>query len=234
MSEVIEFIVLCATEIVLNLDNIIFVSLVVDRLPGRSRTVAKVGGLGLALALRIVMLYYVNYFTNSDIILFSIVSTKISVRDAIFAAGGSFLIYKGSQEIYHAVKHVEKNDIIQKPASFTGAIAQIIFIDFVFSLDSIMTAVGISNNLNIIVLVVIISFVLMLFLTNQINSTISKFPLLKISCFLLILLIGVYMVLSAVHIHINKIYLYLLFALLVLASRTKLVHTLLLKRFTAS
>ena len=198
---------LIGLELVLGVDNVLVIAIFVGRLPAEKRQKARVLGLALALVARIAML---------SLVVFLVAMTKpvvwnLSVRDLILIAGGLFLLYKAVHEIHHTISlkdEVEDHDTPESNA-FSAIISQIVLLDIVFSIDSVITAVGLTSNLWIIILAVVLSFVGILFFAKPIGEFILRHPALKILALSFLITIGVTLFMEGMHKHVPKAYIYL-------------------------
>jgi len=205
-------------EIILGIDNLIFIAIVVQKLPANVRKEARIFGLSLALIIRILMLMTLSFVMGLTSKLFTLYGTDFSWKDLLLIAGGLFLIGKSSCEIYQDTfkKMSEEEDSkgtkIKPKNSLVAAIFQISLIDFVFSFDSIITAIGITNNIPnniaIIIIAIVISMVVMLLASEHISNFLSKYASLKIIALAFIFMIGVILCADGLSIHIEKGYLY--------------------------
>lgn len=192
-----SLITLTVMEIVLGIDNVIFISLVTSRLGKSDQEKARKIGLFLALFIRVILLAFISYIVNemTDPI-FSIIEHPISWRDIILLLGGLFLIYKSTLEIYEVLEaegdHKNKN----VNAVFWNIVFQVILIDIVFSFDSIITAVGLAQHLPVMVLAVVISMFIMLFFSKYISDFINKHPSIKLLALAFLVVIGVLLIIS--------------------------------------
>ncbi|MES2961889.1 MAG: TerC family protein [Pseudomonadota bacterium] len=197
-------------EIILGIDNLIFIALVVQKLPQRYRKSARVFGLSLAFIIRILMLMALSWVMTLTEPLFAIEGQGFSIKDMLLVLGGLFLIFKSGIEIASDVfggsGHKDKD--IRVPKGFFGAVVQISLIDFIFSFDSIITAIGITNNIPIIVAAVVISMLLMFVASGIISDFLGKYPALKIVALAFIFMVGMILLADGVHLHIEKAYLY--------------------------
>jgi predicted tellurium resistance membrane protein TerC len=198
-------------EIILGIDNLIFIALIVQKLPQRYRKSARIFGLSLAFIIRILMLMALSWVMTLTEPLFSIEGHGFSVKDMLLVLGGLFLIFKSGIEIASDVfggsSHSKDKDI-RVPKGFFGAVIQISVIDFIFSFDSIITAIGITNNIPIIVAAVVISMLLMFVASGIISEFLGKYPALKIVALAFIFMVGMILLADGVHLHIEKAYLY--------------------------
>ena len=199
-------------EIVLGIDNVIFVSIVANKLPESQRGKARKIGLSLALILRLILLSMLAWLIGLTEPLFTIFEQDVSWRDLILLSGGLFLIYKGILEIREAVEPENENTKSVKPASFGLVIGQIIVLDLVFSIDSVVTAIGMAEHLWIMITAVIIAMAVMLSSAKTISDFISKHPTSKMLALSFLVLVGVALVADGLHYHIPRNYLYIAFA----------------------
>jgi len=204
-------------EIVLGIDNIIFLSIITERVAENRRILAQRLGLGLALFGRLVLLAGLVWLTKLTEPLFEIVGYAVSWRDIILLGGGLFLLAKATTEIHGTVEGEEEAHGGGKATSFAAAIAQILAIDIVFSLDSVITAVGMTDNLPIMIAAVVIAIAVMMFAATPISGFIRRHPTTKMLALAFLLLIGVALVADALHFHVPRGYLYfaIAFSLLV-------------------
>ena len=201
---------LTAMEVVLGIDNIVFISILSDRLPAEQQERARRLGLGLALIMRIGLLFTITWIMRLTAPLFTVLGQEISGRDLVLGLGGLFLIAKATHEIY---AKVETADDEHGPsggprASMGMIIAQILLLDIVFSLDSVITAVGMAQHIQVMVIATVIAVIVMLVFVNTISSFISRHPSMKMLALSFLLLIGVVLVGDAFDQHIKKGYIY--------------------------
>ena len=205
---------LTAMETVLGIDNIIFIAILVGRLPKDQQDKIRKLGISLALIIRIALLFSISWIMTLKEPLFSIWGQTFSGRDLILLFGGLFLIAKSTYEIHHKVEgdpevhlqHAEDN--LKKKVSAKMMLAQILVLDIVFSLDSVITAVGMSSQVSIMVVAMLISMVIMLVSANKISGFVDKHPTIKILALSFLLLIGVMLVGEGFGAHISKGYIY--------------------------
>ncbi len=205
----IALIILVLLEIVLGIDNIIFIAILVARLPVAQRDKARILGLALAMITRIMLLSSIFWLSRLTSTLFSIFGNDISGRDLVLIGGGLFLIYKSTQEI-HAQMQNESNDEAPKShsTSFFGTLIQIAILDIVFSLDSVITAVGMAEHLSVMVVAVIVAVGVMMFASKYIAIFIDENPTIKILALAFLLLVGVVLIADGLDFHIPKSYIY--------------------------
>lgn len=202
------FLTLTLLEIVLGIDNLIVIAIVTDRLPEAQRPKARQIGLALALIIRVVMLFGIGYLVKATAPLMEIGDYGLSIRDLVMLAGGGFLIYKSTTEIYKKVEAEEEHGGGGSSETFSGAIAQIVALDVVFSLDSVITAVGLVKHIPIMVAAVLVAMGVMLAAANTVGDYIRRHPSLKILALSFILMIGMMLVLEGFHQHVPKGYVY--------------------------
>lgn len=197
---------LLGLELVLGVDNILVISILVSRLPAERQDRARTIGLGLALLARIVMLFGVTWL----IALTDPVLLHLSVRDLVLLAGGLFLIYKAAKEIHHVVESpAEEDGSHATKNTLASVISQIVILDIVFSLDSVITAIGLTEHLWVIITAVVLAFVVILGFARPIGSFIMRNPALKILALAFLITIGITLVLEAMHKEVPKGYIYL-------------------------
>lgn len=206
---IIALLTLIALEVVLGLDNIIFISIVAAKLPHHQQKKARRLGILLAMVLRLGLLAVISWILKLQGELFSIFSTSISGKDLILIVGGLFLLYKSSTEIYHKMEGEEgdtSKDI--KVTSFKSVIFQILLLDLVFSVDSIITAVGMVSELWVMYVAVIVTVGIMLFAAEPISKFVNNHPAFKMLALSFLLLIGMSLVAEGLDFHIPKGYIY--------------------------
>ncbi len=201
---------LAMLEIVLGVDNLVFISIAVSKLPPEQRPKARKFGLALACLTRIGLLLSLAFLASMKNNLFSLLGQNFSIRDVVLIAGGLFLLVKGTMEIHDSVEgRGEDEDIDTKPSAVFGyVIAQIAVIDIVFSLDSVITAVGMVDNKWIMVAAIMIAVAVMIFAANPIGDFIDKHPTVKMLALAFIILVGVALIAEGFDIHIDRKLLY--------------------------
>jgi predicted tellurium resistance membrane protein TerC len=198
-------------EVVLGVDNIIFISILTNKLPEEMRQRARSAGIGLALLFRVAMLLGITWIIGFTKPLFEVMNHAVTGRDAILFLGGLFLLAKSTREIHHKIDidDTPEEQLSKKVAtSFAGAIVQIGLLDIVFSFDSILTAIGMTRNLPIMIIAVVISLIIMLIFAGRIASFIEKHPSLQILALSFLILIGFLLIADAAHFHVPKGYVY--------------------------
>ncbi len=218
MEQIIALLALILLEVVLGLDNVIFISIIAARLPVHQQKKARRLGLILAMVMRLLLLTIISLILKLQGDLFTIFSMGISGKDLILIAGGLFLLYKSSSEIHHKMEG-EEGDTSKKikANTFGSVIVQILILDLVFSVDSIITAVGMVDELWIMYAAVVVSVGVMLFASEPISKFVNNHPAFKMLALSFLLLIGVSLIAEGLEFHIPKGYIYfsMAFALLV-------------------
>jgi predicted tellurium resistance membrane protein TerC len=209
MEAIVPLITLIALEVILGLDNIIFISILADKLPENQRNRLRVYGIGLAMIIRLILLGFITWILRLDSTLFTILDIEMSGKGLILLVGGLFLIYKSTKEIYHKTEEDENVGIhIPKKASFKRLLGEVILLDLVFSIDSIITAVGMVSELWIMYTSVIVAVSIMLVASKPIAAFIQKHPSFKILALSFLLMIGISLVAEGLHFKIPKGYIY--------------------------
>ncbi len=209
-----SLVTLTAMETVLGIDNIIFIAILVARLPVESQAKIRNIGIGLALGIRILLLFSISWIMTLKDPLLAVLDHSFSGRDLILLGGGLFLIAKATFEIHHKVEgdpqiHLhEAESNLPKKASPGMMLAQILVLDIVFSLDSVITAVGMANQISIMVVAMVISMIIMLASANSLSTFVDKHPTIKILALTFLLLIGVMLVAEGMGAHVSKGYIY--------------------------
>lgn len=204
-----SFIALSAMEIVLGIDNVVFISVMVSRLPPRQRLMARRIGLSLALVFRVIMLGFITWFIHMTTPIFSVGEYAFSWRDLVLLAGGLFLLVKGTREIHTNIEGLEEGGLGSAVSqSMTSAILQIAVIDLVFSVDSIITAVGMADHIEVMIAAVAVAILVMYFASEPVAHFIERYPTTKMLALSFLLLIGAALVADAFHFHIPRGYIY--------------------------
>jgi predicted tellurium resistance membrane protein TerC len=201
-------ITLTVLEIVLGIDNVIFISILVQRLPAAVRDKARLIGLGLAMGMRIVLLFGITFIIGLTQPLVTLFDNPFSWRDIILIAGGVFLLWKATTEIHASLEGEEETTSAAGSASLRGVLVQIVLLDIVFSLDSVLTAIGVVDELPIMVAAVIIAVGVMLFASGPLSTFVHRHPSVKVLGLSFLLLIGVTLVADGFGLHIDKAYIY--------------------------
>ena len=217
---------LIGLELVLGVDNVLVISIFVGRLPEKRRQKARIMGLAVAMLARIAMLWVVLMLAN----LTEPIISGLSIRDMILIAGGLFLLFKAVREIHHtvALKDEPGNKQTSGSGTYLAIISQIVLLDIVFSIDSVITAVGLTSELWIIINAVVLSFVAILFFSRPIGEYILEHPALKILALSFLITIGITIFMEGLHKHVPKAYIYLPmgFALMVEILQMRYEHNL--------
>ena len=204
----IAFATLTALELVLGIDNIIFISILVDRLPPARRELARRIGLFLAMFMRIALLLVLAWIVGLTAPLFTVLGDEFSGRDLILIAGGVFLLWKATGEIHGLMEGDEEEDERRMAATFAGILVQIAVIDLVFSLDSIITAVGMVDEIPVMIAAVIASVLLMMIAAGPIGRFVSRHPTVKMLALSFLIMVGMALVADGFGFHVPKGYLY--------------------------
>ncbi|MGZ8726511.1 MAG: TerC family protein [Aeromicrobium sp.] len=205
----IALITLTALEIVLGIDNIVFISIMAGKLPPEQRDLARRLGLGAALIMRILLLFSISFIVGLTEPLFNILGRDVSGRDLILFGGGLFLIAKATFEIHERLEGEESHTaVVPKATTLTSVIIQIMLLDIVFSLDSVITAIGMAQELAVMVAAVVIAVLVMLVAARPIGELVDRHPSLKILALSFLLLIGTTLVAEAFHVAIPREYIY--------------------------
>lgn len=208
VSAIVPFLTLCALELVLGIDNVIFISILSGKLPVEQQQKARTVGLGLAVITRIGLLLSISWIIGLTEPLFNIFSKEFSGRDIILLVGGLFLIAKSTHEIHQKLEADEEVTVAKASSKFLGVITQILLLDIVFSLDSVITAVGMVNEISIMIAAVLASTFVMIFTAKPISSFVDRHPTIKILALSFLLLIGVTLIAESFDQHFSKGYVY--------------------------
>lgn len=204
----IALLTLTVMEIVLGIDNIVFVSILTGRLPQEQQAKARRIGLGLAMGMRIALLFSITLIMKLTAPLFAIAGHELAGRDLILLIGGLFLMWKSVTEIHHKLEGEEDDGVATKPVTFRSVLVQIMILDLVFSLDSVITAVGMAQELAVMVIAVIISVMVMMAFVTPICAFVERHPTVKMLALTFLLMIGFTLVGEAWGMHIPKGYVY--------------------------
>jgi predicted tellurium resistance membrane protein TerC len=195
-------------EIVLGIDNIIFISVLVGRLPESQRQQGRLIGLSIAMGMRIVLLLFIAWIMRLQATLFSVLGVDISGRDLILIGGGLFLLAKSTLEIHASVEGVEHGQGGPARVTFLGVLTQIAIVDLVFSLDSVITAVGMAEDLAVMIIAIIVAVLVMMFAAKAIGDFVDDHPTVKMLALSFLVLIGVALIADGIDLHIPKGYIY--------------------------
>jgi predicted tellurium resistance membrane protein TerC len=206
---IIPLLSLIALEVILGIDNIIFISILADKLPDNQRNKLRFWGIGLAMVMRLLLLAFIAWILKLDQTLFTFNNTDFSGKDLIIIFGGLFLIYKSTKEIYHKTEILNENiPIVPKNSGFKRLLLEVILLDLVFSIDSIITAVGMVQELWVMYTAVIVTVIIMLFASKPISEFIKKHPSFKILALCFLMMIGASLLAEGFHFEIPKGYIY--------------------------
>ena len=187
---------LTALEIVLGIDNIIFISILVGRLPAHQRELGRRVGISLAMLTRLALLFSIAWVMGLKETWFSVLGQDISGRDVILISGGLFLLFKSTHEIHNSLEGVEEDTAVPKVAGLAGVLVQIAILDIVFSLDSVITAVGLVEHVSIMAIAIIIAVVIMLMAAKPIGDFVDRHPTIKILALSFLILVGVTLIVA--------------------------------------
>jgi predicted tellurium resistance membrane protein TerC len=207
-EHVITLITLALLEIVLGLDNVIFIAILAGKLPVEQQARARQVGLVFALATRVLLLLSLTWIMGLVEPLFTVAGKEVSGRDLILLAGGLFLLAKSTIEMHHSLEGHQSTQQSKAVVSFASVVTQIALLDIVFSLDSVITAVGLSDQIVIMIVAIVLAVVVMLLFANSLSAFIDRHPTVKILALSFLLLIGMSLVAEGLHFHIEKAYIY--------------------------
>jgi predicted tellurium resistance membrane protein TerC len=199
---------LTALEIVLGIDNIIFISILVSRLPAKKRNLARNLGLMLAMLTRLLLLFSIVWVANLTQTLFSVLGQDISGRDIILIGGGLFLLAKATHEIHSSLEGIEEDKPQVKTTKMAPVLFQIAVLDIVFSLDSVITAVGLARHISIMAIAIVLAVCVMLFAAKPISNFVDGHPTIKILALSFLILVGVTLIVEGFDVHVPKGYIY--------------------------
>ncbi len=199
---------LTALEIVLGIDNIVFISILTNKLPENQREKGRIVGLSAAMVMRIILLFFASWIVGLTDELFSIFDRGFSGKDLIMLAGGLFLIGKATMELHDRLEGETHEQEAPAKATFGSVIFQILLLDIVFSIDSVITAVGMTEHLPVMIAAVVISIIVMIVSANSIAGFVENHPTVKVLALSFLILIGFTLVAEGFHVHIPKGYIY--------------------------
>ena len=220
---IIGLLTLTILELVLGIDNVVFISIIAGRLPEKEQPKARNVGLALAMVMRICLLFGITWVIGLTEPVLTLFEHPFSVKDLILIAGGLFLMYKSTTEIHKKITHLEEDHLpsaSKKKGKFAGIVLQIVLIDLVFSFDSVLNAVGLTDIILVMIIAVVISIIIMMLFAGKISAFVNKYPAIKMLALSFLLMIGLMLVIEGIndpHIHIPKGYIYfgMAYALLV-------------------
>jgi predicted tellurium resistance membrane protein TerC len=204
----IAFATLLALEVVLGIDNVVFISILASKLPKKQQAKARYVGLGLAMLMRIILLFSISWVIRLTAPLFTVFQQEISGRDLILIVGGLFLIGKSTHEIHQKLEGEEGHSSSRVRPTFTSVIVQILLLDAVFSLDSVITAIGMVEQIGIMVSAVVVAVIFMMVFAGPISAFVDRHPTVKMLALSFLLLIGMTLIAEGWDQHIPKGYIY--------------------------
>lgn len=207
-ENLIALLTLTALEIVLGIDNIVFISILADRLPKAQQAHGRRTGLGLAIVTRILLLLSLNWIISLTKPLFNVLGLDVSGRDLILLIGGLFLLAKSTIEIHNKLEGHEGHETTKGKVTFASVIIQIGLLDIVFSLDSVITAVGMAREVYVMITAVVIAVIVMMWAATPLSKFVNEHPTVKILALSFLLLIGMSLVMEGLNQHISKGYIY--------------------------
>jgi len=222
-----SFVALSAMEIVLGIDNVVFIAVMVSKMPPGQQITARRVGLLLALVFRVIMLAFIAWFIHMTTPIFTVGAYTFSWRDLILLAGGLFLLFKGTREIHDGIEGEEEGGTSLVVQSLAAAIVQIAIIDLVFSIDSIITAVGMADHLEVMIAAVAVAIAVMYLASGPVAAFIERHPTTKMLALSFLLLIGAALVADAFHFHIPRGYIYFAMAF---SAAVEVINVLALRR----
>jgi len=209
MEFIVPLITLIILEVILGIDNVIFISILADKLPAEQRDKLRYWGLGLAMVMRLVLLFFISWILKLDNTLFTFLEIDFSGKSLILILGGLFLLYKATKEIYHQTEiKDEDSPILTRAKTFKKLLVEVILLDLVFSVDSIITAVGMVDELWIMYTAVIVTVIIMLIASKPISDFIKQHQSFKILALCFLMIIGVSLLGEGFQFHIPKGYIY--------------------------
>lgn len=199
---------LTGLEIVLGIDNIIFISIIVSRLPTSQQNIARNTGLALAMATRLVLLFSIAWIVSLTQPWFSVLGRTISGRDLILIGGGLFLLAKATHEIHNSLEGTDEQSPSLRSVGMGSALLQIAIFDMIFSLDSVITAIGLAQEFSVMAIAIIIAVGVMLFAAKSIGDFVDNHPTIKILALSFLIMIGVTLIVEGFDVHVPKGYIY--------------------------
>ncbi|MFO0986702.1 MAG: TerC family protein [Alphaproteobacteria bacterium] len=207
---------LTALEIVLGIDNLVFIAILAGKLPAHRQKIARQVGLGLALLTRLALLFALSWLAGLTAPLFAVFGEEISWRDIVLIGGGLFLMAKAVLEVHHKVESAADESPPAPRGSFLGVVIQIALVDIVFSFDSVLTAVGMAQHIEVMVAAIVISMVIMLAAAGSVSDFVNRHPTIKMLALAFLILIGTMLTAEGMGFHIPKGYIYFAMAFAIL------------------
>ena len=204
----IAFVTLTVLEVVLGIDNVVFISILAGKLPPEQRPKARTVGLALAMLTRIALLFCISWIIRLTAPLFSVLGHPVSGRDLILIVGGVFLLFKSTREIHHKLEGDEDGRRGARGTTFASVIIQIALLDIVFSLDSVITAVGMANEVGVMIAAIVIAVGFMMFSAGPVSRFVERHPTVKMLALSFLVLIGMALIAEGADFHIPKGYIY--------------------------
>jgi predicted tellurium resistance membrane protein TerC len=211
-----SLVTLTALEIVLGIDNLVFIAILAGKLPEQRQALARTIGLGLALATRLALLFTLTWLSTLTAALFAVFGEPVSWRDIVLIGGGLFLIAKATYEIHHKVEAAGAEESAAPSGSFLGVVVQIALVDVVFSFDSVLTAVGMAQHVPVMVAAIVIAMAIMLIASGPVSDFVNRHPTIKMLALSFLILIGTMLTADGIGFHIPKGYIYFAMAFAVL------------------
>jgi predicted tellurium resistance membrane protein TerC len=209
LENLIALITLAGLEIVLGIDNIVFVVVVTNKLPEASRAAARRLGIGLAMFTRIGLLLVISAIMGLTAPLFTVFGHVVAGRDIVLLVGGLFLLAKATHEIHDKLEEPDERDsLVRKQYSYASAIIQVLLLDIVFSLDSVITAVGMAQHVTVMIVAIVIAVFVMLLFAGPVSDFVSSHPTVQMLAFSFLLLVGIFLMAEGMHKHIDRGYIY--------------------------
>ncbi|MBI9079600.1 MAG: TerC family protein [Pseudodesulfovibrio sp.] len=209
LENLIALITLAGLEIVLGIDNIVFVVVVTNKLPEASRAAARRLGIGLAMFTRIGLLLVISAIMGLTAPLFTVFGHVVAGRDIVLLVGGLFLLAKATHEIHDKLEEPDERDsLVRKQYSYASAIIQVLLLDIVFSLDSVITAVGMAQHVTVMIVAIVIAVIVMLLFAGPVSDFVSNHPTVQMLAFSFLLLVGIFLMAEGMHKHIDRGYIY--------------------------
>lgn len=209
LNNLIALVTLAGLEIVLGIDNIVFVVVVTNKLPEASRATARRLGIGLAMLTRIALLLAISAIMGLTAPLFTVFGHVVSGRDLVLLSGGLFLLAKATHEIHYKLEGPPPEAAAGRSVhSYAGAIVQILLLDLVFSLDSVITAVGMAQHVTVMIAAIVVAVLVMLLFAGPVSTFVSAHPTVQMLAFSFLLLVGIFLMAEGMHRHIDRGYIY--------------------------